>query len=273
MPSDILYRNNVTVVGEGTQPLVLAHGFGCDQRMWRFLVPLLRDHYRLVLFDYVGSGRSDYSAFSLKRYETLDGYAQDVLELCQAMDLHDAAFVGHSVSGTIGLLASLKEPERFSRLIMVNPSPCFLNRPPSYFGGFEEEDFNDLLDLMEKNHIGWAKYLAPLVLGSQAPDQMLDELVDSFCSADPVIGKTFARATFFSDYRHLLSRACHPALLMQSTVDNLASLAVGEYMHQHMPDSQLYTIEGEGHCLHMTHPEAVSISIRSFLSAGNTSHA
>lgn len=272
MSSDIIHRNNVTVVGEGAQTLVLAHGFGCDQHMWRFLTPLLKDHYRLVLFDYVGSGRSDYSAFSRNRYQTLDGYAQDVLEVCQAMDLHDAVFVGHSVSGTIGLLASLKEPERFSRLIMVNPSPCFLNRQPSYFGGFEEEDLNDLLDLMEKNHIGWANYLAPLVLGSEAPYQMLDEFVDTFCSTDPVIAKNFARATFFSDYRHLLSRTRHPALLMQSSVDKLAPPAVGDYMHRHMPDSQLHTVEGEGHCLHMTHPETVSHSIRRFLCGENTSH-
>ncbi|MCC5901531.1 MAG: alpha/beta hydrolase [Halomonas sp.] len=261
----IIARNNVTVVGAGEKVLMLAHGFGCDQNMWQYLVPRLKEQYTLVLFDYVGSGQSQTSAFSESRYSTLEGYALDVTEICEALDLEGVHFVGHSVSGTIGLLASIANPTRFSSQVMICPSPCFLNMPPDYRGGFERADLEGLLDLMDRNYMGWANYLAPLVMGGESPQALIDELSNSFCSTDPVFAKAFARATFFSDYRYLLPQAQHAALVLQSQVDTLASPEVGRYVHAHMPNSTLRIIASEGHCIHMTHPELVSREIIAWL--------
>lgn len=179
---DILKRNNVKVIGNGEHTLVLAHGFGCDQNMWRFVTPELSKHFKVVLFDYVGSGNSDVGAFDPGKYNTLDGYAEDILDICQALELKKATLVGHSVSATIGLIASIMAPEHFASMIMVCPSPCFLNLPPDYFGGFERADLEELIDLMDKNYIGWADYLAPLVMGAGSTTEMTKELSDSFCS-------------------------------------------------------------------------------------------
>jgi sigma-B regulation protein RsbQ len=253
----ILKRNNVDIIGSGGQTLMLAHGFGCDQNMWKYLVPGLKDHYTLVLFDYVGSGRSQLSAFDERRYGTLEGYALDVSEICEALDLRGVHFIGHSVSCTIGLLAALASPERFASQVMICPSPCFLNVPPDYQGGFEQADLEELIDLMDRNYLGWASYLAPLAMGGESSDVLIGELSGSFCSTDPVVAKSFARATFFSDYRHLLPQTVHPALILQSRVDALANENVGAYVHANMPGSTLQVLPSEGHCIHMTHPELV----------------
>lgn len=264
--SAISQRNNVQIRGQGEQTLVLAHGFGCDQNMWRFIVPLLEKHYRLVLFDYVGSGRSELAAFDIQRYSALTGYAQDLMEVCDALGLKQTVFVGHSVSGTIGMLAAQQRPELFAQLIMICPSPCFLNQG-GYPGGFEREDLEDLLSLMDKNYIGWAHYLAPLVIGPQAPETLLGELSESFCSTDPLVAKTFARATFFSDHRDVMKEIATPVLLLQSGVDDLASPAVGRYMEAALAGSHYHELAAEGHCLHMTHPVEVADTIMNFLSA------
>ncbi|SFR80605.1 sigma-B regulation protein RsbQ [Marinobacter daqiaonensis] len=261
----IAARNNVRIIGSGQKTLMLAHGFGCDQNMWHYLTPELSAHYTLVLFDHVGSGKSQLSAFSPSRYASLEGYARDVVEICQALDLTDVHFVGHSVSGTIGLLASLSEPGRFASHIMVCPSPCFLNDPPDYHGGFKRADLEELVELMDRNYIGWASYLAPLVMGTHSSDALIGELADSFCSTDPLVAKTFAQATFFADYRHLLPAAKHPALLLQSGTDALADENVGKYMHARMPRSTLRILPTEGHCIHMTHPDLVGKEIRAYL--------
>lgn len=237
---------------------MLGHGFGCDQNMWQYLVPSLIDRYTLILFDYVGAGQSDLSAFSLSRYSSLEGYAQDVNEICEAMDLKQVHFVGHSVSSTIGLLAALADPDRFASQVMVCPSPCFLNEPPGYHGGFDIADLEELVGLMDRNYIGWASYLAPIFMGIGNSDKLIGQLADSFCSTDPLIAKTFARATFFSDYRDLLPKNRHPALLLQSGVDALADERVGRYMEAHMPKSELRILPTQGHCIHMTHPDLVS---------------
>src|ERR1043165_8656832 len=163
MTSDVLRRNNVKVSGHGTQPMMFAHGFGCDQNMWRFVAPAFEEDYKIILFDYVGAGKSDLSAYNAERYGNLNGYAQDVLDICAALDLSDLIFVGHSVSSVVGILASIKEPERFARLILIGPSPCYINHLPDYVGGFERSDIEGLLDLMDKNYIGWANFLAPAV--------------------------------------------------------------------------------------------------------------
>lgn len=264
---ELLQRNNVKISGSGSHTLVLAHGFGCDQNMWRFITPALAPHYRIVLFDYVGSGGSDLAAYDSDRYSTLDGYARDILEVCDALSLEGATLIGHSVSSMIGLIASIAEPRFFDRLAMVCPSPCFLNKPPDYVGGFEARDLEQLLDLMDKNYIGWADYLAPLVLGGRSSEALTRELSGSFCSADPVIAKNFARATFFSDYRSLLPQARHPSLLLQSRTDLMADVSVGEYMNALMPDSELRVLPAEGHCLHMTDPELVLQELKPFLAS------
>lgn len=262
----IMARNNVTIIGSGDKTLMLAHGFGCDQNMWQYLTPTLKEQYTLVLFDYVGSGKSHISAFSESRYRTLEGYARDVNDICTALALEQVHFVGHSVSSTIGLLATIAHPERFASHVMICPSPCFLNMPPDYCGGFERADLEELLDLMDRNYLGWANYLAPLVMGADSSPQLINELSSSFCSTDPLVAKIFARATFFSDYRYLLPQSKHPALVLQSQRDTLASPAVGAYMHAHMPNSSLRKLATEGHCIHMTHPDLVAQEIKAWLS-------
>ena len=252
--NDVLARNNVKLIGTGDKTLFLAHGFGCDQNMWRFLTPALISQFTIVLFDYVGSGASDISQYDKKRYNRLEGYAEDILEICEALKLSDAIFIGHSVSSIIGAIAATRKPELFSKLIMVCPSPCFLNFPPEYMGGFEKEDLLELLSLMDKNYIGWADYLAPLVIGSNNSNDLIGELSGSFCSTDPVIAKNFAEATFLSDYRHILKEITQPSLIFQSQNDALASTSVGEYIHNHIAESKLEIIQADGHCLHMTHP-------------------
>lgn len=261
----VFNRNNVNIIGSGPTTLMLGHGFGCDQNMWHYLTPGLSDRYTLVLFDYVGSGQSQLSAFSQARYSSLEGYARDVNEICDTLDLNEVHFVGHSVSGTIGLLAAIANPGRFASQIMICPSPCFLNDPPDYYGGFERSDLEELIELMDRNYIGWASYLAPLVLGNDSPEVMVGELADSFCSTDPVVAKTFARATFFSDYRHLLPLAKHPTLLLQSREDVLANVSVGRYMYARMPQSTLRILPSNGHCIQMTHPDLVLTEIRDWL--------
>ncbi|MFN2332237.1 MAG: alpha/beta fold hydrolase [Halomonas sp.] len=261
----IIARNNVNVIGSGPQTLMLAHGFGCDQTMWHYLTPELRSHYTLVMFDYVGSGQSQLSAFSRSRYGSLEGYTQDINEICEALDLADVHFVGHSISCTIGLMASIADPGRFASHIMVCPSPCFLNDPPDYHGGFERADLEELISLMDRNYIGWATYLAPLVMGTNSSEVLIGEMTESLCSTDPLVAKIFAQATFFSDYRHLLPQARHPSLLLQSKTDSLANEDVGKYMYAHMPQSNLRVLPTVGHCIHMTHPALVLGEIRAWM--------
>lgn len=254
----ILVRNNVKIIGSGTRTLLFGHGFGCDQNMWRFLIPALENHFTLVFFDYMGSGASDISQYDKQRYCTLEGYAQDVLDICNALSLSKIIFVGHSVSSIIGGLAAVERPELIAKLIMICPSPCFLNIPPDYYGGFEKEDLEELLNLMDKNYIGWVHYLAPLVIGNGNSEELVGELSGSFCSTDPVIAKNFAKATFLTDYRFLLKKINQPTLILQSEHDTLAAISVGEYIHNEIPSSSIHVISAQGHCLHMTHPDKVS---------------
>lgn len=255
--TDALKRNNVNVIGRGTRALVLAHGFGCDQTMWRLLTPHVLDHFKVVLFDYVGCGQSDPKAFKTKRYETLDGYAQDIIDVCEELELSDAVLVGHSVSSMTGLIAAIQAPRLISKLAMVCPSPYFLNEPPNYFGGFEREDLEELIGLMDQNYIGWANHLAPLVMGQSGAD-MAQELTESFCSTDPLFAKAFAKATFFSDCRGMLRKAKQPTLILQSTQDALAAVSVGEFTQAQIPNAEMQVIDANGHCLHMTHPKEIA---------------
>ena len=271
MSSDILERNNVRVSGTGSQPMLFAHGFGCDQNMWRFIVPAFADDYRIVLFDYVGSGKSDLAAYDPERYASLDGYARDVLDICRALALTDVIFVGHSVSSIVGVLAANREPERFAHLIMVGPSPRYVNDAPDYVGGFERSDIEGLLETMDKNYIGWANYLAPAIMKNPDRPELGEELTESFCSTDPVIARRFAEATFYSDNREDLARVRIPSLVLQCSEDIIAPMEVGEYVHRRTPGSTLRIMKATGHCPHMSAPEETIALIREYLESARTS--
>lgn len=265
---DIRRRNNVRVVGHGSQPLLLAHGFGCDQAMWRRIVPAFQDDYTVVLFDHIGAGKSDLSAYSTDRHGSLDGYASDVLDVCAALNLQDVIFVGHSVSATVGMLAAIREPARFSRLVLIGPTPCYLN-DGAYRGGFERADLLGLLDMMEKNYFGWAGTLAPIVIGADNPPEDVTELHESFCATDPVIARQFAKVTFLSDYRAVVPSVVVPSLIMQCARDAIAPESVGQYLFEHLPTATLHLMEATGHCPHLTHPDETISVIRRYL-AGPT---
>jgi sigma-B regulation protein RsbQ len=266
MPSStVLQRNNVHVRGKGAQPMLFAHGFGCDQNMWRFMTPAFEDDYQVVLFDYVGSGKSDLSAYDPKRYGSLEGYAQDILDICEALDLHDVIFVGHSVSSMIGVLAANKQPDRFARLIMVGPSPRYINEGAQYIGGFEKADIEGLLDMMEKNFIGWATFLAPVIMKNPERPELSAELEESFCSTDPRIAKRFAEVTFFSDNRKDLERVTVPSLILQCSDDTIAPVVVGHYVHQQLRGSTLRQLQATGHCPHISHPEETIQVVKEYL--------
>jgi sigma-B regulation protein RsbQ len=271
LSQDILTRNNVKVFGKGTQPMLFAHGFGCDQNMWRFVTPAFEDDYQLILFDYVGSGKSDLQAYSAERYGALQGYAQDVLDICAALDLKDVIFVGHSVSGVVGMLASIREPERFAQLILVAPSPCYINDPPDYVGGFDRADIEGLFDLMEKNYIGWANFLAPVVMKNDERPELTRELEESFCSTDPKIARRFAEATFFSDNRGDLPKVNVPSFIMQCSEDAIAPLEVGDYLRRNLAGSQLRVMKATGHCPQMSHPEETIRLIKEYLATAGRS--
>jgi sigma-B regulation protein RsbQ len=264
MNETILARNNVNVRGAGTQPMMFAHGFGCDQNMWRFLTPAFEPDYRIVLFDYVGSGRSDVAAYDPERYATLDGYAQDVLDVVHALDLREVIFVGHSVSSMVGVLAANREPERFARLVLVGPSPRYVNDAP-YVGGFERAEIEGLLETMEKNYIGWANFLAPVIMKNPERPELGQELEASFCSTDPIIARRFAEATFFADNRADLPAVRVPSLILQCTDDVIAPAVVGEYVHRETPGSTLRHLAATGHCPHMSHPEETIAAIDAYL--------
>jgi sigma-B regulation protein RsbQ len=264
--SNIIHRNNVKISGSGSQPIVFAHGYGCDQAMWRMVSPSFENDYKVVLFDYVGAGMSDLDAYDPERYSNLEGYAQDVVDVCEALDLNDVILVGHSVSSMICLLAARKISNRISKLIMICPSPRYLNDAPNYVGGFERADIEGLLDMITRNQPGWANYLAGVV--AKNPDQpaLAQELEASFCAMDPPIAKRFAEATFLSDNRSDLVDFDKPCLILQCQEDSVAPLAVGNYLHQHLRNSQLMQMKATGHCPHMSHPEETIELMKNYLS-------
>ncbi|AOP49195.1 alpha/beta fold hydrolase [Streptomyces lydicus] len=266
---DILRRNNVTVTGNPNGPaVVLAHGFGCDQNMWRLTVPALAERYRVVLFDYVGSGRSDLSAFSAERYASLDGYARDVVEVCEALDLRDAVFVGHSVSAMTGVLAARQAPERIGALVMVAPSPRYID-DEGYRGGFDEQDIDELLASLDSNYLGWSSAMAPVIMGNPERPELAEELTNSFCATDPEMARVFARTTFLSDSRDDLKSVAVPTLVLECTEDVIAPREVGAFVHRSIPGSTLVTLDATGHCPQLSAPEATNEALTAFL-AGRT---
>jgi sigma-B regulation protein RsbQ len=259
-------RNNVHVFGDGPATMFFAHGFGCDQNMWRLLVPGYQKRYRVVLFDLVGSGGSDLSAYRPEKYASLQGYADDVVELVAAFATGPALFVGHSVSAMIGMLANLAAPERFAAQLMIGPSPCYID-DGDYVGGFSRQDIEGLLDTLDSNYLGWSSNMAPAIMG--APDQpaLAEELTNSFCRTDPDIAKQFARVTFLSDLRPQLPELRAPTLIVQCNDDLIAPMAVGAYMHRVIADSTLTVIDNIGHCPHLSAPGACTAAIDDFLAA------
>ena len=265
---NIQQRNNVNVIDSqaphGAATLVFAHGFGCDQNMWRRLVPTFSDRYRIVLFDLVGCGQSDLSAYDRDRYSTLHGYAADVLEIVADVAEGPVIFVGHSVSAMIGLLAEIEAPERFAAQIMIGPSPSYIN-DGDYIGGFTREDIEGLLETMDGNYLGWSSTMAPAIMGAPDQPELGEELTNSFCRTDPEIASHFARVTFLSDHRKDLDRIDSPVLLLQCSDDLIAPRPVGDYMHRVMRNSTLRIIENVGHCPHLSAPAASIDAMEEFL--------
>jgi sigma-B regulation protein RsbQ len=257
-------RNNVHISGKGSRPMLFAHGFGCDQNMWRFMVPAFEATHKVVLFDHVGAGRSDISAYKREKYGTLEGYASDVLELCQELDLRDVIFVGHSVSAMMGVLAARREPERFGALILIGPSPRYIN-DEGYEGGFSRHDIEELLESLESNYLGWSSAIAPAIMGNADRPALGSELANSFCRTDPTIAGEFARVTFLSDNRQDLPAVRVPTLILQCSDDIIAPPAVGEFIHATIPASVLVKLKATGHCPNLSAPDETTAAITTYL--------
>lgn len=261
---DVRERNNVKVIGAGQKAMVFAHGFGCDQNMWRFVWPAFAEQYRIVLFDHVGCGGSDLKKYDVAKYASLDGYAQDVIEMYRALDITHGVFVGHSVSAMIGVLASLKAPDLFDDLVMIGPSPRYID-DQEYTGGFNEKQIHELLDFLDANHMGWSQAMAPVIMGNPERPELSEELTNSFCMTDPEIAKKFARVTFLSDNRADLPSVKARCLVVQCTDDVIAPKSVGEYVANQLPRSQFVLLEATGHCPNLSAPEETVAAMKDFL--------
>ena len=262
---NVTQRNSVVVKGKGTRVIMFSHGFGCDQNMWRYITPAFEDNYKIVLFDHVGAGKSDLSAYSPQKYAQLEGYAEDIIELCVELNLEEIIFVGHSVSAIIGIIASIQAPEFFKSLILVGPSPSYIN-DGDYIGGFSKQQIDELLASLENNHLGWSMAMAPVIMGNPERKELAEELSNSFCRTDPAIAKQFARTTFFSDRREILSQVNIPTLVLQCSNDVIAPESVGIYTHQKIKSSKLVLMRATGHCPNLSAPEETILAMKEFLS-------
>jgi sigma-B regulation protein RsbQ len=260
----VMARNNVKVGGRGSRPMVFAHGFGCDQNMWSAVARTFEDDFKTILFDHVGAGGSDLSAYDSKKYDKLDGYADDVVEIGRALELQNAAFVGHSVSAMIGALASLKAPGMFSELVMVGPSPRYVD-DGSYVGGFSAAQVEELLEFLADNHLGWSAAMAPAIMGNPDRPELGETLTNSFCATDPKIAREFARVTFFSDNRADLPQVKARTLVLQCREDIIAPISVGEYVSASIPNSDYVLLDATGHCPNLSAPAEVIAAIRAFV--------
>jgi len=262
-------RHNVHELGPADgQPMVFAHGFGCDQHMWRHVAPRFADRYRVVLFDHVGAGGADPAAYDHERHATLGGYAADVVDLVEDLDLRDVVFVGHSVSAMIGVLAANAAPERFAHLVLVGPSPRYLDDPETgYVGGFSRDDIDGLLESLASNYLGWSAAMAPAIVGNPDRPELGTELTESFCRADPDLQERFARATFLADNRRDLDSVQVPCLVLQCSQDIIAPDVVGRYVHEHLPRSELVVLRATGHCPNLSAPDETAEVIEAYLRA------
>ncbi len=260
----ILKRNNVNVIGHDGQVMLFAHGFGCDQRSWQFIMDAFTDDYKVVLFDYVGSGGSDLGAYDTAKYNSLEGYAQDLLDVCEALSLNQVIFVGHSVSAMIGLLAAIRKPEYFKKLVFIGPSPRYLN-DENYIGGFDRKDMESLFEFMDSNYLGWSNTMAPVIMGNPDRPGLGEFLTNSFCATDPDVAREFARVTFFSDNREDLGKLQIESLTLQCTDDVIAPLAVGDFVKANVPNNRLVLLEATGHCPHISEPQKTIKAIKDFI--------
>lgn len=262
--TDICQRNNVHLIGRGQKFIIFAHGFGCDQNVWQGLTEAFENNYKLVLFDYVGAGQSDLSAYDVDRYSTLEGYAKDVIEICDSLQIEDAIFVGHSVSSMIGVIAANDRPQLFTKLIFLGPSPRYLN-DVNYTGGFSQADLEELFEVMDNNYLGWSQAMAPVIMANPDQPELGETLTNSFCATDPEIAKRFARVTFCSDNRSDLHKLKIPSLTLQCREDIIAPLSVGEYILQNTPLNKMVILEATGHCSHMSAPKETVAAIKAFI--------
>lgn len=244
--------------------MVFAHGYGCDQQMWRHVAPAFEDRFRTVLFDQAGMGGSDLHAYRAERYADLGGYVEDLVALCQELGLRDAIFVGHSVAAMIGVLASLRAPGLFGKLVLVAPSPRYID-DGDYTGGFSAAQIDELLDFLDKNHMGWSAAMAPAIMGNPDRPELVEELRDSFCRMDPAIARNFARVTFTADNRADLAKVTLPTLVLQCSDDLIAPVAVGSYVHQRIAGSSFVQLEATGHCPNLSAPAEVVAAIRAYV--------
>ncbi|HEX8611797.1 MAG TPA: alpha/beta hydrolase [Telluria sp.] len=249
--------------------MLFAHGFGCDQGMWRLVEPAFRADYRTVLFDHVGAGDADLACYDPVRYDSLDQYADDVLDICRELALERPVFVGHSVSSMIGMLAAIKAPQLFARLVLVCPSPCYINDSDGdgggYVGGFSRDDVNGLIDFLDDNFVAWSGAMAPVIMGNAERPELGKELESSFCRTDPTAARQFARVTFLSDNRRELGLLRTPALILQTSEDAIAPPAVGRYLHQALHGSTLVQMAARGHCPNLSAPQETVAAIREYL--------
>ncbi|MDR6323082.1 sigma-B regulation protein RsbQ [Actinoplanes couchii] len=257
----------MTISGNAAgRPMLFAHGYGCDQNMWRFVTPAFQDTHRIVLFDHIGNGKSDLSAYRDSRHGSLAGYAEDVLDIVREHDLRDVIFVGHSVSSMIGVIAAVKEPDRFGGIVMVGPSPRYIDdEAAGYVGGFSREDIDGLLESLDSNYLGWSSAMAPVIMGNPDRPELGEELTNSFCATDPEIARKFAKVTFLSDNRSDLPRLRVPSLILQCSDDVIAPTVVGEYVHKNTPDSTFTTLNATGHCPNLSAPQETVDAIKSWL--------
>jgi sigma-B regulation protein RsbQ len=261
----IATRQNIKVSGRPDgQPMLFAHGFGCDQNMWRYIAPRFEDEFRVVLFDHVGAGNSDPSAYEPQRYSSLSGYAGDVVAICTELELRDVVFVGHSVSAMIGVLAAAAAPELFTKLVLVGPSPRYIN-DADYVGGFSADDINDLLESLESNYLGWSSAMAPVIMGRADRPELGEELTESFCRTDPSIARQFAQVTFLSDNREDLTAVATPTLILQCANDPIAPVSVGEFVRDRMPNASMVLLNATGHCPNLSAPEETAAAIEQFV--------
>lgn len=266
--SDISEAFNITVSGKGTQPLLFAHGYGCDQNMWRFLYPTFEAQYKIILFDYIGAGDSDISLYSKEKYNSLQAYADDIITICEHLKLKDVILIGHSVSAMIGILASLKAPTLFSKMVLIGPSPCYINKD-NYIGGFDRNSIDELLEALDSNYLGWSQNMAPVIMGNPARPQLGKELSNSFCNTDPEIAKNFAKVTFLSDNRADLNKVTTPCLVLQCSQDLIAPIQVGEYVAKTIKNGTLKILKATGHCPNLSAPEETAKAILEFLETKN----
>lgn len=259
-------RHHVVERGRGRQPMLFAHGYGCDQHMWRWVAPAFEDAYRVLLFDHIGAGRSDLAAYDPRRHASLEGYADDVIAICDALALREVVFVGHSVSAMIGVLAAKRRPDLFAHLVLIGPSACYLN-DGDYRGGFGRADIDGLIDQLDSNYLGWARAITPAIMGNGDRPELAAELSESFCRTDPAIAKAFARATFLADNRADLAGVACPALVLQCSDDVIAPPAAGRYVHEHLARSVFVQMRATGHCPNLSAPQETVAAIRDYLLA------